>query len=1091
MKKPEFFFFLVFLFLIAFNSNLVGDSAIHKLHDKVAIDGILDDWQGHPFEILGAGYPYEKSFSAIFYQGWSRNGLAFAAEVYDDIVFNNGSDDDDYRNQDCLELFLDLRGLDQGNKNPMSRKNKLAIDFFRIEESSGNWLYIDNSDQKISYSDDEWQLRKLDGCYNNSIHWLGNGSKAWVELEFVGKRIQLGAIKYRIGGIYDVIIDGKKVARIDFFSLRQEDSSVCFDSGELVAGRHSIRLQEFIPRQDGILHMLINPNSLGSGSVHCYDNNGISSVVNNVVTTSNLEGWTVEGIIPWSFFDPFHPKENQTLRFGYKFYDRDNLSEKDLRVLGLERQGSETSVEWIAMNPDRFPKYTLKGTKPFTLMDPWVSETLHQGKPWLEVDLKIPAKFIENETSNGPMVELLNSHGKIHNLAMSLSLSKKFWIAKELLPIEFFSDDGKMKSLSIRIVDETDSMEKRYFRLKISDALKWIDQRIPEKIIRQLPEHRGRMANLYKDAALELVDYIRNKRNREILHYNHLPFHENPKLIIKYIGMYLNHAELWISQDIDENIADLYPHQSWQSQMDGSWQFFILELPKFFNPDSIYPIYLLFHHENKRKYTRLRELAELLFQNHNLLGKREIHENKIIIRLHSRGNSHDTLGDEELTYIVNWIEKKFPRYARDIRFTGSSKGGREAARAAVRWIDIPSVVDLHGPAMEQPAIFNPILANHSSEYYKLFTNRFLSCKYTNLKNLPLRIVVGENDMRNRKNAIEVVEVAKNSQFVARLEIIPDALHSIPDHSIPALDFEVKPSGKVPNYFEISQTNLRYGKAYGFSALSKSKWWLPFHYSVSVTDFGIEISTRNLNEILLNLDIFSGQQKIDRKIVIDGQAIDVSKESLKSDLILNYKSGFWEKVSHSNKRLKKRPGLQGPIGDIEKEGFVIVYGTLDERAKIRLFNRARQIEESFVGTDKGQWSGGRFLIKADNEVTRDEIEGRNLWIIGNSSENLIHKKFCDEIPLIINNRSVTLGNKTWTGDNLFVELICQNPTNPDHYIFIEAAQNHDGYLAEIFKYRDFDFSITSVDGINNDYVACGILDGEWLLSKNGSKVWSKH
>ena len=747
MKKPEFFLTLVFLFLIVFNSNLVADSVIHKLNHDVEIDGILDDWQGHPFEILGAGSPYENSFSAIFYQGWSMDGLAFAAEVYDDIVFNNGSVDDDYRNQDCLELFLDLRGLDQGNKNPMSRKNKLAIDFFRIEESSGNWFYIDNSDHGISYSDDEWQLRKLDGCHNDSIHWLGNGSDAWVELEFVGKRIQLGAIKYRIGGIYDVLIDGKKVEKIDFFSLRQEESSVCFDSGELAAGRHSIRLQEFIPRKDGILHILINPNGLGSGSVNCYDKNGKNNIVDNVVITSNSEGWNVEGIIPWTFFESFHPKEHQTLRFGYKFYDRDNLAEKDLRVLGLERQGAGTSVEWIAMNPDRFPKCILKGTKHFTLMDPWVSETLHQGKPWLEVDLKIPSKLIENEISKHPIVELITPHGEIHNLEMNLGLSKRFWIAKELLPIEPFINDGKMASLIIRTNGKPENVEKLYFQSRISDSLKWIDQQIPEKIIKELPEHRRRMVNLYKDASLELVDYIRNKRNRDIMHYNHLPFHENPDIINKYVDMYLNHAELWSTQEIDENVADLYPHQAWQSQMDGSWQFFILELPKNYNPDNNYPIYLQFHHENKRKYTRLRELAELLFQNHNLLRKREIHENKIIVRLHGRGNSHDTLGDEELFYIVSWIENKFPRHARDIRFTGSSTGGREAVRAAVRWIDIPSAVDLHGPAMEPPAVFNPILANYSSEYYNRFTNRFLSCKYTNLKNLPLRIVVGENDIR--------------------------------------------------------------------------------------------------------------------------------------------------------------------------------------------------------------------------------------------------------------------------------------------------------------------------------------------------------
>lgn len=324
-----------------------------------------------------------------------------------------------------------------------------------------------------------------------------------------------------------------------------------------------------------------------------------------------------------------------------------------------------------------------------------------------------------------------------------------------------------------------------------------------------------------------------------------------------------------------------------------------------------------------------------------------------------------------------------------------------------------------------------------------------------------------------------------------MEIIPDALHSIPDHRIPELDFEVKPRGMVPNYFEISQTNLRYGKAYGFSALSKSNWWLPFHYSVNATGFGIEIRTRNLNGMLLNLDIFPGQQEIYRIITIDGQVIDLPEESRKSDLTLYYENGSWKKSIDSNARLKKRPGLQGPIGDIEKEGFVIVYGTLNDRVKNRLFNRARQIEESFVGTDKGQWSGGRFLIKSDIEVTREEIEGRNLWLIGNSSENLIHKVFCNEIPLEIYVDSINLGNRIWTGENLFVELICQNPTNPDNYIFIEAAQSHDGYLAEIFKYRDFDFSITSVDGINNDYVACGILDADWLISNNGSKVWSKH
>ncbi len=1072
-------------------SIFVGES-LSKLSCEIVVDGELSDWGGSHFEVLGCNLPFETSFSALFHSGWSEDGLYFAAKVHDEVLHAPAKGSEAFRDQDCLELFVDVRGLDAGIKNPMARFQNMEFDYFLVEDADGSQERIDDGDGRIVYSDIGWRRREgVPGVHLGTVSEVAKGERgASVALSFSGRRISFATSLFARGGLYDVFLNGRKVRTVDLFSLGHSSSRIVFESGLLDEGTHEILVKGVRPSPQGVLHGLISPAE--GGGWHFWNHEGRIEEGVTIASGRFSEGWIVEGRISWEALAGFSPSVGKPIRFGYKLYDADGREERNGRTLGLRRHGSGTTVDWMILNPDRFPKATLGEKADPSRADVWAKEFYFQGRSWVELDVKVPAELWKEEVL--PSLALRLGGRDVGSFPLGRSAGGRFLFLKRSFPTATWMDE-KGGEGPLELAVEVDLLGERLeidLELLVEEGRRRLESALPGYLMASLSPPVLGMAAMYRESAEELLRHYGHERNRDVEHYHYLPFHEDKATLDRYSDMFIRHAKLWASGRFGSGDALHYYHQPWRSQSDGSWQFFQLELPKEFDPAVRYPIWIRPHFENKRGFSRLNVLARHLEFSEGLLPLQKTSGDGIWIQLHGRGNSFETLGDEEYLHVLDWIGRRFPESAGDVRLRGISVGARSAFLFASRWTDRPSLVYAKGPAIRRP--LDPERARSlygDDNHFRWLTGGFED-KAVNLCNMPLCVIVGEKDRRNLRNAALLHRMVENPQYGYQFDVVPGAGHDIPGRLVPEMAISPKRNGRVPSSFFVTNDSLRYGKAYGVEAEEKTRDWEPFSFKASrqlrFSEWNIQ--TSNLQAFSMDLGRLGGSVGESVSLSVDGQPLPLAGIDVGEKLYIERRGAQWAVGDRASVEgvLRKRPGLQGPIGDIEKEGFLIVYGTQDPEMEHILFERAKCIVRHRLGSDVGQWSWGIFEVKADAEVTAEDIGRRSLWLIGNERENAVLARMADSLPFGLDDSGARVADRSWRGDSLFLEAICPNPLNPERYVYVEAGQSMKCYYAEILANRSFDFALSEIDLKTNAAVALGVFDADWRLEEGRAKVW---
>lgn len=138
--------------------------------------------------------------------------------------------------------------------------------------------------------------------------------------------------------------------------------------------------------------------------------------------------------------------------------------------------------------------------------------------------------------------------------------------------------------------------------------------------------------------------------------------------------------------------------------------------------------------------------------------------------------------------------------------------------------------------------------------------------------------------------------------------------------------------------------------------------------------------------------------------------------------------------------QKRPGVAGPLDDVQTHPQIVVYGTLDPDQ----VETHRLVAEHFSGQDRR--SDVRIPIRADRDLTEDEIKAHSLILIGNPRTNSITARFIDHLPVKFGDDHLTLGARRHEGEDVGVSLIHPHPLNPDEYLVLHAGVGVAGTLA---------------------------------------------
>jgi hypothetical protein len=117
---------------------------------------------------------------------------------------------------------------------------------------------------------------------------------------------------------------------------------------------------------------------------------------------------------------------------------------------------------------------------------------------------------------------------------------------------------------------------------------------------------------------------------------------------------------------------------------------------------------------------------------------------------------------------------------------------------------------------------------------------------------------------------------------------------------------------------------------------------------------------------------------------------------------------------------------------ERDKTLIVYGTRDEEAGNR---SAAEILQNIIRT---HWSNETVPVKADREVTDDDLRNRHLLLIGRPDTNRVVERFGDAFPVTFGWRSFTICGDIYAHAGSAVLAATANPLNARYSAVVLAG-----------------------------------------------------
>lgn len=206
-------------------------------------------------------------------------------------------------------------------------------------------------------------------------------------------------------------------------------------------------------------------------------------------------------------------------------------------------------------------------------------------------------------------------------------------------------------------------------------------------------------------------------------------------------------------------------------------------------------------------------------------------------------------------------------------------------------------------------------------------------------------------------------------------------------------------------------------------------------------------------------------------------------------------GKWQPVNRPS-GLEKNETVGGPLEHTYMGRFLLVYGTTgDERTNHVNRRMAEQAAEKWRRWGREQPA----RIKADHEVTQQDIADSNLLCYGSPESNSIVAQVNDQLPIRFvpatdtEPGGVTTGSETFRGVDVGLKMCYPNPLNPERYVGVfggvtwRGTWDIDGRFGNFFDWGVFDdrnwydFNIFDQQTQSPEtHVLVGYFDADWQL-----------
>ena len=517
---------------------------------------------------------------------------------------------------------------------------------------------------------------------------------------------------------------------------------------------------------------------------------------------------------------------------------------------------------------------------------------------------------------------------------------------------------------------------------------------------------------------------------------------------------------------------------TFKSDIDKHVQYYLINVPTNYDKTQKYPlmIFLPVIEGTNRPYLESVQMAnQPVTDNFQRLADKY---NICIMRPFSREvgkPNYNSILTTDFFEVLNSVKENYNIDTSRLYLTGTCSGGFKALELSTQFPGMFAAIGLVSPLFKKNYSNDPLFAINEPYNYMKNTN-----------NIPIYILHSSVDIHT--------PVATSDEFVKKAESLGMEniryyrtdkildLYYWDQHSDSVVSFITKHKlDHQPKEVSFSTNQLKYNKAYWFSILEKSNGVANVEAKVDSENI-INISSKNINSFELDLEKLPYNKSLPLK-VYENNVLVFDKLAHGKALRLG--------KSFETKSLRKTPTLEGPFADALVHNFIIVKGTIggnDENLMI----------SNLADSINAMWNNKYFnpcQLKKDIAITATDITNSNIILLGNFSSNKILNQIQDKIPLNIDSKGITLGNKQVLGEDLGFYMVYPNPLNPLKYVAIigynksPSFGNLDidnyGYglsnissAMDISKYGMYDFKIWDNSKPDKPDLEYGFFSSEW-------------
>jgi dipeptidyl aminopeptidase/acylaminoacyl peptidase len=397
------------------------------------------------------------------------------------------------------------------------------------------------------------------------------------------------------------------------------------------------------------------------------------------------------------------------------------------------------------------------------------------------------------------------------------------------------------------------------------------------------------------------------------------------------------------------------------------------------------------------------------------------------------------LGEDDVLRVIEQMRAHYHIDDSRISITGASLGGTASFVVPLHYPDLFSAA---APLCGYPNLtrWDSIRnAPHSPWEDILIEKRYIGNYAENGIHLPLYIIHGGKDVPERSQVI--ADRYRALGYAHTFDVQDDLDHNVWDYGykdgemIAWLRARRRPA--TPSRVRLRTGEYRYHRSSWIRLLGmidESRFadvdarWLKKEKEIRVV-------TQNVEAFAVSLKDLSPPEG--SRLIVDHTPFDLAGAS-GAVFVVHSKDG-WQIAPEEPSRLgRKRPGVSGPLDDIERHPLLIVYGTQDDTQVEANRMVAAHFASGPYATD--------YPVKADMDVSPEDLQKTSLMIIGGPSTNQVAKTLVADLPVHFEPSAIVFRGRRYEGEDVGISMIYPHPRNPAEYIVLHAGTGYKGTLA---------------------------------------------